>query len=148
MAFVQPLLPKLCSCFVFRFGSSISLKPVFRNPVCNLEGRGGVSSVSLKSYPGLLWRKRLGEREEASVLLMKTFDSLQNATFLTRQTAKRGRSGPWVSDFYGPLSWFAAVRKVPISLYCLAGKRLPCNSSCRAMAWHWIMTRLMAAWQF
>lgn len=142
-------LPKLCSCFVFHLGSSISLKLVFRNPVCNLGGGGGkVSSVSLKSHPGLLWRKRLGEREEASGLLMKTLDSLQNAAFLARQTPKRGRSGSWVSDFCGPLSWFAAVRKVPISLYCLAGKRLPCNSSCLALAWHWIMTRLMAACQF
>lgn len=62
------------------------MKPVFRNPVCNLER---ASSISLKLHPGLLWRKRLGEREEASVLLMKTFDSLQNTTFLARQTPKK-----------------------------------------------------------
>lgn len=102
-------LPKLCSCFVFHLGSSVSLKPVFRNPVCNLE-RGRASSISLKLHPGLLWGKRLGEREEASMLLMKALDSLQNTPFLARQTPKRG-SHSWVSDFCGPLSWFAAVRK-------------------------------------
>lgn len=92
-------LPKLCSCFVFHLGSSISLKLVFRNPVCNLEGGGGEGILSfIKITSRTFVEEKAWRKGRSQWAINENIGFLAECRFPCKANTKKGKK--WFLGFW------------------------------------------------